>query len=267
MWQELSENLSSLATLFRSESFFPQFQSFLKRLYARQMSILGWANKPDEESRTATLRATVIGMMGISGDKDVLSKAFDTLVAYKKEPVGAPIPGDVQRTIFRCALRHNEAAVFYTLREIFESESSLPEEKRSCLYVMGCVKDMTRHQEMIEYVLWSGKVRLQDISFPLATLSGTTDEGGYAMWDYFRTNFYRLRERLSTGPMWGSLVALSCRGIVTTRDADDVETFFADPARAPGSAKRRLTQTLELVRTRCSRRERDREGVAAFFSQ
>jgi hypothetical protein len=245
--------------------FFPQLQSFFKTIYSNQMSRLGWKSKPNEASGTGTLRATVISMMGISGDKVVMKQAFDAFMAYRKDPVGAPIAGDLQHAIFRCALRHDEATVQKALRDIYEDSRTSPESKRNCLIVMGCVKDLQHHADVMDYLFWSGQVRLQDFAFPLGSLSGTTDEGGVAVWEYFQKHHSKLHDRLGDGN-WGGCVALSCRGVTTTEKADEIEAFFADPSHPVGSAKRRLEQALEVVRTRIDRRERDREGVAKYFS-
>ena len=264
VWQELSENLMALASLFRSEPFFPKFQSYLKSIYAKQLELLGWESQDGEPSRTGTLRATVIRVMGVSGDKNVLQKAYDMFMAHKKD--GAPMDGDLRNTIFRCALRHDEATVLQALQEMFEDPHTSPEEKRDCLVAMGSVKDMQRHAKVLDYIFWSGKTRLQDFAFPLGSLSGSSDQGGLAVWKYFKANYERLQTRLGEGStMWSSCVGLSARGVTTVEYADEVEAFFQDPKHILGSAQRRFDQALEVVRTKISRRERDREAVAAYF--
>ena len=50
MWQELSENLAGLVSLYRSEDFFESFQAFMRSLYAKQMELLNqMGGDPDEE--------------------------------------------------------------------------------------------------------------------------------------------------------------------------------------------------------------------------
>lgn len=263
MWQELSENLARLASLYRSESFFPQFQLFLRRIYKRQMERLGWHAGDNESARTRTLRATVIGIMARTGEEAVLKRAFDIFMETNRTSEAEKIPGDLQRTVMLAAMRYNEASVFQAAKEMFERGDSLPEEQRNCLLVMGCVSDKVRHEEVLEYVLFSGRVRLQDISFPLSSLSQTSDEGGLATWLYFKRNYDRLHARFGKGPMWAACVGLSCRGLTTTSDADDVESFFKD--RELGSAQRRLSQNIEVVRTQVARRDRDRRSLTEYF--
>jgi len=201
--------------------------------------------------------------MGIANDSDVLKEAFNRFMAYKEDRQRSTIPGDLQKSIFRCALRHDEAIVYSALKEIAEDPDTFPEEQRNCLSVMGSVKDGQRHAEMLDYVFFSGKVRMQDISFPLSSLSTTTDEGGRAAWEFLQSNFSLLSSKL--GPMWGSCVGLCCRGLLTLEEAKEVEIFFNDPSHEPGSAKRRLTQALEIVKTKAKRRNRDRRAVEEFL--
>jgi hypothetical protein len=118
---------------------------------------------------------------------------------------------------------------------------------------------------MLDYVLMSGKVRLQDIAFPLVSLSSSSDEAGRASWDYFRQNFTILQVKYKSGPMWASIVGLSCRGLLTAAGANEVEDFFAAQGGA-GSATRRLSQALEVIRTRAKRRDRDREALRAYLT-
>lgn len=260
VWQELSENLADLASVYRSEPFFPKFQAYLLKIYSKQMQILGWDSKEGESQRTGTLRAAVISMVGRAGDNAVREEAYRRFCAFDQD--GVNIPGDLQRNVFRLALQHDEEHAIVALTRIYE-KSTFPEEQRNCLSVMGSVKDMKRHADIMEYALFSGKVRLQDSVFTLNTLSSSTDEGGRACWKAFQTQYDRFHAKFFGGPMWGACVGLSCRGLRTLAEADEVESFFQ--AKPPGSAKRRLIQGLEAVRTRATRLERDRELVAAFL--
>jgi len=264
VWQELSENLSALASLIRSEPFFPNLQRFLHRIYAGQMELLGWEASDGESPRTGTLRSTVISMLGVAGDEGICKEAFDRLVAHDKYQDKAPIPGDLRSTVFECALRHDEAAAFEALKRIYEG-STFPEEQRDALSVMGRVKDATRHAEMLQYALLSGSVRLQDIMFPLASLSGTSDEGGKATWTFFKDNYSILHDNFGSGPMWSNCVGLSVRGLTTRDDLADVESFFNEPCHAIGSAQQRLAKATEIVRVQIERRERDRDSLRNFL--
>jgi len=264
VWQELSENLAGLASLYRSEPFFEKYQSFLRTIYSTHMERLGWDASPDESQRTGTLRATIINILGMAGDESVCEEAYKRFCEYARDPEGSDVPGDLQSIMFRNALRFNEDEVYPMLKCIYEN-SSFPEEQRNCLSVLGCVKDMKRHKEMLDYTLFSGSVRLQDIAFSLNSLSSTTDEGGRACWDLLNSRIEEIHGQFGVGPMWGAVCGLSCRGLKTQQEADEVETFFENPAHPPGSAKRRLTQALEAVRTKATRLERDRDAVATFL--
>lgn len=261
VWQELSDNLAGLASLYRSEPFFPKYQSFLRALYSKHMDRLGWEASARESQRVGTLRATIISILGIAG---VCEEAYKHFCVYATNPEASNVTGDLQRIMFRNALRHNEEEVYPMLKSTYE-RSNFPEEQRNCLSVLGAVKDTKRHKEMLEYTLFSGNIRLQDIAFSLNSLSSTTDEGGKACWDLLKSRIGEIHGQYGTGPMWGAICGLACRGLRTQEEADEVEEFFLDPSHPPGSAKRRLTQALEAVRTRATRLERDRDAVKVFL--
>lgn len=235
----------------------------MKQLYSPHMTRLGWDASPSESPRTGSLRATIISILGTCGDEDILREAYERFMAFKADPEGAAIPGDLQKVVFRCALRYDEDAVFAALKMIYEEQSTFPEEQRNCLAVMGCVKNPQRHASMLEYIFFSGKVRLQDFSFPLNSLSGTSDGGGRATWQYLQTNHFQLHAKLGVG-LWGACVGLSCRGLTKLEEADEVERYFGSNGTI-GSAKRRLTQALEVVRTQAKRRDRDRGDIERYL--
>jgi hypothetical protein len=189
----------------------------LKQLYSSHMDRLGWDATPSESPRTGSLRATIISILGTAGDKDILKEAYERFMAFKADPEGAAIPGDLQHVVFRCALRYDEDAVFEVLQIIYEKQGTFPEEHRNCLNIMGCVKNTKRHTSMLDYIFFSGKVRLQDISFPLNSLSGTSDAGGRATWEYLKTNHLQLHGKLGSGPM------------VSRRSVTRMQIFFSFP--------------------------------------
>ena len=253
-----------MARVFRSEPFYDKLKAYFASLYRNQYKLLGWEAKPGESDRTATLRSTVIQMMGMSGDESVEEEATRLFLDLTSASPSMSVPGDLQQVIFKLALRHDEEKVYGVLKEIFERVEGSPEEKRNALSTMGCVVDPVRHASMLDYVFFSGKVRLQDMTFPLGALSATSDEGGRLTWTFLRDNFSTLQSKYKDSVMWGNIVGLSCRGLTEAVEADQVEEFFKDRT---GSATRRLSQALEIVRTRAQRRARDREALKRFLEQ
>lgn len=79
-------------------------------------------------------------------------------------------------------------------------------------------------------------------------------------------NFDLLASKFREGHVvWGTLIGLTCRGLRTAAEADEVEAFFADPMHPMGASERRLHQALEAVRTKAERIARDRWVVEAFL--
>ena len=265
IWQDLAENLSSLASLWKNEKYFPKFQVFLKNIFSKQMTIIGWETLPTDDKRTGSLRSTVISMLGLAADDDVCAESLRLFKSYVTDPVGKALDGDLRTAIFRNALRADEEYTFTELKRIYEGNSS-PDIQRSALLTLGRVKDEKRHREMLEYTLYSGKVRFQDISWVLSGLSSTTNEGGRALWQNFVDDFDNLASTFRSGHVvWGGIVGITARGLKTIEEAKEVEAFFADPAHPAGAGQRRLNQALEGLRTNAGRLERDRKAVQEYF--
>lgn len=66
--------------------------------------------------------------------------------------------------------------------------------------------------------------------------------------------------------MWGACrIDISSTSCHVLEEAEEIENFFTNPTYPPRSAKRRLTQALEAVRTSTTRLERDRKAVSHFL--
>ena len=264
VWQELCDNLRVLDDLYRSESFYPNFQKMILHIYKKQMGILGWEEDPRESPRTATLRSLVIRMLGIAGDQNVIEECYRRFQIYMDNPDEVEMSGDLRQVIFRNSLRRDEEHVYNTLKMHYE-RSTFPEEERNCLTAMSCVRDMERHKDMLNYVLFSGQVRDQDIAFPLNSLVTSSDEAGRACWNMMKNDFDKLEAEFGGGPIWGTIVGLMCRGLKTLEEADEVEAFFRDPKHSPSSGRMRLSQALEVVRVKATRLERNKEALSEFL--
>jgi aminopeptidase N len=265
VWQELSDNLAALASLYKEEPFFAKFQGFLRTIYANQMEKLGWDKRQTDDEDTGTLRATIINMMGLAGDTGVLEEALRRFKTFVEDPSTSLVTADVRTAVFRTALRADESLVSADLKRIFEmsAEQGI---QRSCLSVLGRVKDSSRHAEMLDYVLFSGKVRYQDMAFLLNGLAATTTEGGRRCWENFADNFDRLASKFrQQHVVWGMLLGVTTRGLKTLEEANEAEQFFADPEHPAGAGQRRVAQALEAVRTNAVRLDRDRNAVASFL--
>lgn len=209
-------------------------------------------------------------MLKAVSDLDVLEQAFNWFVAF--ESGKDDIVTGWRPFVFSAAVRFSETSpgdpaadfVFNALKRLFEATTN-SNGKIEYLCAMGQTQNITRHKEVLDYILLSGKVRYTNIEEPLGKLSSTTHEGARSCWDYFVKNYSKLYAKYSEGPVWAALVEESCCGLQTLEEADAVAAFFE--LNPPGSAKQRLTQAIERIRLGAHRLERDRVAVAAYFGK
>ena len=115
----------------------------------------------------------------------------------------------------------------------------------------------------MEWVLYSGEVRRQDIARPLQTLGGASPESAARGWSYLKSNFNELVAEFAGGQMWPSIVSTLCGGSKSAAVADEIQEFFE--LHEPGSAKKRVTQILERTRINSDRVQRDNLSLSKFF--
>ena len=260
VWQELSEQLSALCGLYSNEDLYPEFQSFLKLVYSKQAGILGWDVKQGEAESCAAFRAEVIGILGVAGDEATLDEALRRFNLMCE--TGEPIHADLRRVVYKLALKRDEKAVIGKLMTLFK-QTIFPEEQKNLMYTLGEVKDETLHTQIMEWTLWSGDVKLQDIAYVLSTLGST--HHAVKSWEFFKDNFDRLETAFSKGKMWGSVVALLLRGLEGQQFVNEINTFFKE--HDVGSAKRRLEQAVEAILLRENRLKRDKAVVKEWLQE
>ena len=259
IWSELSHKICDLAKLYKEEDFFPKFQELVNRLFTKQWSLLGWEEKDGESESAGSMRAAVLAAMATSGDKGIGSHALKLFNDYYDDR-SKTISADLRKIVYKLAIKEDERNVAKKMIELY-GETAFPEEQRNLMMTVGCVKEPAMHSEVLDWVLYSGAVRLQDIPFPLMNLGSSNEAGANACFARLKKEFSQFKARFK-GPVWTNSVALMCRGV---RDAEEVEAFMKEHDCDLGNAKRKLQQAIEGIRLKSDRLKRDKESLKSFF--
>jgi aminopeptidase N len=241
-----------LVSMYKDESFFPKFQSYLIKIFGKQAELLGWDAKEGEDAIIGSFRSAVIGVMGGAGDEATLDEAHRRFTAYCEG--GPAVAADLRKVCYKLALKRGGLKVANQLFKLY-SEATFPEEQTNLLSTIGGIDDFER---VVEFVLFSGEVRLQDIIPPLASI-GSAD----LCWSYFTREFSKLERTFSTGKMWGSLVFLFTRGGEGDDRIAEISDFFK--TNSCGAAKRRVDQSLDSILVRTERLKRDRKVMEEWL--
>ena len=112
---------------------------------------------------------------------------------------------------------------------------------------------------------FSGKVRSNNVLYVLATL-GSNPSARHIAWEYVKANWKSKITPMFDGQhsLHAYCVVLPIRGFVTEEKAKEAEEFFKE--NPVPSAKMKLSQTLENMRTKIAWLQRDNAALTAYFS-
>ena len=141
--------------------------------------------------------------------------------------------------------------------------SDMADEKRRAMVALGSSPVPELQLETLAWVLQSGEVRAQDMTFPISAVARAKG-GALRVWQNFCDNFDRLQKDFSQGQSFvvSRLVGASVSSLPTLEDMAVAEAFFVD--HPVPSAVRTIRQSLEAARSGLERRERDLPALRAF---
>jgi aminopeptidase N len=263
VWQEVSEQLLALAGLYKNEPFFPEFQKFLIKVASKQAARLGWEEVEGEPENYGSFRAAVHSIMGAGGDVATQEYCLARFNEYANG--GAAVPADLRRLVYKLALKADEKNVAATLLRLYRA-TSFPEEQQNTMSTLGYVKDAQLHAELLEWALFSGEVRIQDVSHALGIMASSSNENAERAFATMKRDFGRIGERFGKGPMYGIVLTLLSRGGDGGQSkCDAIDEFFE--THNVGNGAKRILQAKEGLVLRASRLQRDCDVMAAWVAK
>ncbi|CAK4066932.1 unnamed protein product [Aphanomyces euteiches] len=258
VWKELSANLVKYADLFDDEAWFPEFQQYLRKLYAPIMKQLTWTKSPSDDDLTSELRSQVIAMLGLAKDPDVVAEASARFLAAASRT--EPLPADLRTVIYRIHIANTKAPedAFEYLTTLHD-RTDAAEIKLECINTLGQFPQKALKKRAIEWGLQN--VRSQDISSVFSGVASSS-AGSKLAWSYIQENWDALNAKYSEPRLFGRILTFSLRKFHD--HLDDIETFL-EPRRKPGY-ERSLNEALEAIRTKSVIYKRDGAALQALLS-
>jgi aminopeptidase N len=260
VWSALASGLSEVTDICSNSSFFTKYESFCGDIFSTLMGKLGWNSGPNDSDLTKKLRALCLGAAAKYGDKAVVSEALSRFKIYAN---GGDLEADLRGVVFSTAVKFGGEDEFNKMIEIFEKVES-PQLKMKALTSCGLTQDPKLVQKYLDYA-FSGKVRSNNVLYVLATL-GSNPSARHIAWEYVKANWKSKITPMFDGQhsLYAYCVVLPIRGFVTEEKAKEAEEFFKE--NPVPSAKMKLSQTLENMRTKIAWLQRDNAALMAYFS-
>ncbi|TDH66031.1 uncharacterized protein CCR75_001396 [Bremia lactucae] len=260
-WKEISRNMGYYTTLFRDEVFYPEFQRYIRKLFAHVMKRLGWDvdSLKQADADEGEFRKTVIYRLGLANDQDILIEARKRFHAYLRGDLSA-LSSDLRGAVFHIEVTYGEARNAKLLQDLY-NKSDFAEERSDCLGAMGLVSGTAAKIQVLDWAVEN--VRSQDIQTPFGSVASDR-LGAQVAWQYLQDKWDVLSSKYSAMTL-GSMLCSVVSCFQSEAMAVEVEALMVD--KDTSGYKRRLDVALEEVRLKSAARCRGRESLALWLKE
>lgn len=247
------------------------FMAFARGIVAPAVARFGWEATPGEEEVTRIARSVVVSLAETfcAEDASVAGEAkrrfdgyFSAVAAGNVAEASAILSSDIKGAVFRISLKGDQDNSAYN-NILSEFTGATEDEKRRwAINTLGSASSVEQKRRVMEWAI-SGAVKLQDIYSPMISVSGSGAVGADVAWDFFKTNFNLIQEKVASGNAWTmqGIIVGCCSKFCTASKADEVEQFFAiNPI---PSAARKVSQIIEKIRVTASFVEKTQKSSLA----
>jgi aminopeptidase N len=235
-----------------------EYRELVRQQFVPLAKEVGWSAGADDNDEQKALRASLLGILGSTGDPDAVATAQKITQAYIKDP------GSVEGTIIAPALavaaENGDAALYEQFTQAMGSARNT-EDYYHFLFALTSFRQPELAQRTLA-LIDQGKIRQQDYVriFPALLAESPARE---IAWDYLKAHWDVLAEKVTTFGGSGAISALG--GFCSIEKRDEIKQFFA-AHRAPG-AERALQQSLERISTCVDFKQLQGENMQKFLQQ
>ena len=239
VWTAMASSLSFLGRVARGTEAEPLLAGVVREVAGPALERVGWQPVDGESDRTATLRAVLVGLLGLTGrDPGVRAKAKELFEAWLEDR--SSVPPDLVDPILHTTARMGDPADYERILERFRNASTPQEELRS-LAALSSVEDPALFTRTVELYL-STEVRTQNAPLVLAAALRSA-AGGREAWEAVRRRWVEVNERYPSNTISRLLSGLASQA--DTQLAADARGFLSEHPLPQGA--KQVAQTLETM--------------------
>jgi puromycin-sensitive aminopeptidase len=249
VWSALNDVLVGLdKILIGNETVHKSFRLFAAKLVAPCASAVGWEASAADGHLGKLLRGTVIKLLAKFSwnDEAVQAEAKRRFLLQLSDASNSEaVPSDIASPIYQIVLKSGGREEFEQLMEIYGRADTSAERKLVYLAI-GCCSTSALKKRVLNWAL--DEIKMQDMFYPIGSVSGNDQEGLELSWDFFQANFGRIKAMLSKASpsLMDAMIVNCCGGFADAARADEIEKFFQEHP-LPNNA-RKLSQLLESLR-------------------
>lgn len=224
------------------------FSAFAKQaLVMPALAVVGWDAVPHEPETTRLMRATVFALLDVFCNKDEAviiecRRRFALSVAGDD----SALSNDIKGSVFRIVLSNGGEKEYEDVLSTFYATNE--DSKRMwAISTLGSGSTFALKQRCLDWSL-GGDVKKQD-SYSAFNGVATSKGGARVAWEYFKTNFARIKKLVGVGsPLLLQAFLAACTGQLSTlEDAADLKEFF-EKNELPKS-DRKISQAIDRIKS------------------
>jgi len=238
----------------------PAYQAWIRSRFGPQLTALGLPGGANDNDETQQRRATLLGLLGVTGnDRDVQARSLELVGQYLKDP--RSLPATLAPTVIRVAAQGGDRALYDQYMASLKTLAAQPEQYYQLLTALPSFKDPTLAKRTLEFAV-SPDVRTQDTG-TLIGMMMTRPWSQEATWEFVRTNWTKIVKTL--GEFQGIPSIVESVGSFCSADrAREVRAFFENNPIA--SSQRAVQQAVERIETCTALVDRQKAPIAAWLA-
>lgn len=257
VWDIMAANLGSIRSIMDDESLRDDMKPYLRKLSAKQLKRLGWAEVADESHFDKLLRPTILSLASIGEEESVVNEALKRFAKMQKPE---DIHPDLRGIVYATSVRHGGKDEFEKLLAMHNA-SSLSEERVTIAAAITGFKQLTYIKRALDQIN-SDNVRLQDVSYWLA-YSFMNRHARMATWDWMIANWEWLAKNLGSDMSFSRFPLYAARSFSDINFLPVYKEFF-ESIMSP-VFERSVKQGIETIEWQSAWKHRDFKLIKAFF--
>jgi aminopeptidase N len=238
----------------------PAFESWIRTQFGHQLNALGLPGETKDSDDTQMRRATLLALVGITGnDRDVQKRSRDLVAQYLKDP--RSLPATLISTALQVAASGGDRALYEQYLAKLGELAAQPEAYYQFLNALTSFSDPALVGRTLEYAM-SPAVRTQDTGTVLGTMMQKTASQEMT-WEFVKTNWPTIVKSL--GEFQGiPAIVESVGGFCSAERAHEVRAFF-EKNPIP-SSQRAVQQSIERIENCVALKDRQVKALAAWIA-
>jgi aminopeptidase N len=237
-----------------------RYQSWIRTQFGPQLRALGLPGDAKDNDDTHMRRATLLGLVGVTGnDPEAQKRSRELAEQYLKD--SRSLPATIAGTVLKVAALGGDRALYDQYVAKLGTLAAQPEEYYRFFNALSSFKDPALSKRTLEFAL-SPAVRTQDTG----TLIGSMMVEPWSQemtWEFVKTNWQTIVKSLGEFQGIPSIVE-STASFCSVPRAQEVRTFF-EKNPIP-SSQRAVQQSIERIENCVALKERQSKPLAAWIS-